>query len=79
MDYDWLADQLIKLEYLEDGPELGKDECEKVLDAIISKIGGTYMLIVNVNIEKNGVYYDYLLNKSDKNKVCIEEWDNRYL
>lgn len=79
MDYEWLVDNLIKTEYIEDGPELGKNECEKVLAKITSKTGRTYMLIVNVNIERNGVYYDYVLAGSDRNEVRIEEWDNRYL
>lgn len=37
------------------------------------------MLIVNINIEQDGIYYDYILDKNKVNKVIIEEWDNRYL
>lgn len=74
-----MADQLVKAEYLEDGPQLEADECQKVLEAASALGGKTYMLIVNINIERGGVYYDYMLSESEKNEVHIEEWDNRYL
>jgi hypothetical protein len=47
---------------------------------MISKTTGkTYMLIVNINIEQNGFFYDYILDDNNENEVHIEEWDNRYL
>lgn len=79
MDYEWLADKLIRDDHVEDGPELEKAECQELLNLISKKTGNTYMLIVNINIETDGFYYDYLLDKNDVNKVHIEEWDNRYL
>lgn len=79
LDYEWLADQLVKTEYVENGPQLEKDECQKVLDLVSKNTGKAHMLIVNVNIESNSIYYDYLLDESETNEVHIEEWDNRYL
>jgi hypothetical protein len=34
---------------------------------------------VNVNIDFDGICYDYVLDSNDTNKVLINEWDNRYL
>ena len=76
---EWLASCLIANEHVEDGPELEKGECQQVLDLICAKTGKSWDLIVNINIELNGIFYDYLLDKSDTKKVFIEEWDNRYL
>jgi len=78
-DLEWLAARLLQEEHVENGPELEKSDCRKVLDLISSKTGNTYMLIVNINIEQDGIYYDYILDKNKVNKVIIEEWDNRYL
>ena len=79
MNYDWLVDKLIRDGYAEDGPELDKVECQELLNKISKKASKTYMLIVNINIETNGFFYDYLLDENNENKVHIEEWDNRYL
>ena len=76
---EWLVNKLIQDGHAEDGPELEKAECQEVLDLISKRTNKTYMLIVNINIESDGFYYDYLLDKDDKNTVHIEEWDNRYL
>ena len=78
-DYEWLVDRLIDYEHVEEGPELEKQECQEILDLISEKTGKSYLLIVNINIEVDGIYYDYILDKNDTNKVIIEEWDNRYL
>ena len=78
-DYEWLADQLMRSEFVENGPQLEKGECQKLLDSILESTGKTYMLIVNVNIERSGVYYDYVLAPDSECGVHIEEWDNRYL
>ena len=79
MDYDWLIEKLLRDGYAEDGPELDKLECQAVLEKISEKACKTYMLIVNINIEQNGFFYDYILDEDKENKVRIEEWDNRYL
>ncbi len=79
MDYDWLVGKLIRDNYVEDGPDLDKAECQELLDMISKTTGKTYMLIVNINIEQNGFFYDYILDEDNENKVHIEEWDNRYL
>lgn len=79
MDYEWLANRLIDNEYAEDMPELDKETCEELLQYIFEKTGKAHMLIVNVNIDFDGVCYDYVLDSNDTNKVLINEWDNRYL
>lgn len=79
MDYEWMASKLVDNEYLEDGPELEKAECEQLLKLISKKTGKTHMLIVNVNIDLHEISYDYILDDNAKNEVVIQEWDNRYL
>ena len=79
MDFEWLASKLLRDEHVEDGPELDKAECQKLLDYIAKQSTEPHLLIVNVNIETDGIYYDYLLDKDKENKVVISEWDNRYL
>jgi hypothetical protein len=54
-------------------PELDKDECEKILAMIFEKTGKAHMLIVNVNIDFDGICYDYVLDSNDTNKVLINE------
>lgn len=78
-EYEWLVNRLIIHEHVEDGPELEKAECQQVLDAICEKTGGNWDLIVNINIETNGIFYDYFLDEKGTKKVFVEEWDNRYL
>lgn len=78
-DHEWLANRLISNEHVEDGPELDKVECQKVLDLICEKTGESYDLIVNINIETDGIFYDYILDRGGTKKVFVEEWDNRYL
>jgi hypothetical protein len=79
MDFEWLASKLLRDEHVEDGPELDKTECQKLLDYIAKQSAEPHLLIVNVNIETDGIYYDYLLDSNKENKVVISEWDNRYL
>ena len=79
MGYEWLATKLLRDEHVENGPELDKAECQALLDLISRESNETYMLIVNINIETDGIYYDYLLDKDKANKVVFSEWDNRYL
>lgn len=77
--YEWLAGRLVDYEHVEDGPELDKAECQKVLDLINKKTEKNFDLIVNINIELSGVCYDYIIDSSGSGKLFIEEWDNRYL
>jgi len=79
VDFEWLVSKLIKDEYVEDGPELEKEEQQHLMDLIAKQTDNPHMLIINVNIESDGIYYDYLLDKNDVNKVVVQEWDNRYL
>jgi len=77
----WLVDGLIRNERVEDGPELEKPECQQILNAVVKKLGCACELIVNINIERNGIFYDYLIDHENikESRVLIEEWDNRYL
>lgn len=68
-----MASKLLRDEHIEDGPELDKAECNKLLDEISKQSNETYMLIVNINIEMDGIYYDYLLDKNKESKVVISE------
>ena len=79
MDFEWLASKLLRDEHVEDGPELDKTGCQNLLDYIAKQSTEPHLLIVNVNIETDGIYYDYLLDSNKENKVVISEWDNRYL
>ena len=79
MDYEWLINRLIDTEYVENGPELDKAECQKLLDKISEISGKCYTLIVNINIELREISYDYILDNNTKNEVLMQEWDNRYL
>lgn len=79
MDYEWLINRLIDTEYVENGPELDKAECQKLLDKISEISGKYYTLIVNVNIDLREISYDYILDNNTKNEVLMQEWDNRYL
>ena len=68
-----MASKLVDNEYLEDGPELEKAECEQLLKLISKKTGKTHMLIVNVNIDLHEISYDYILDDNAKNEVVIQE------
>ena len=78
-DLEWLVDKLLREEYVEDGPELEKDEQQQLLDLIAQSTDEPHMLIININIESDGIYYDYLLDKNNENTIVVQEWDNRYL
>ena len=68
-----MVGKLVDNEYLEDGPELEKAECEQLLKLISEKTGKTHMLIVNVNIDLHEISYDYILDNNAKNEVVIQE------
>lgn len=72
-DCEWLACQLIDTEYVENGPQLDKCDCQKMLDDMSESTGKSYLLVVNVNVGSGRVYYDYVLYENDKNEVRIEE------
>ena len=74
-----MVDRLVNNNHLEDSLKLDKLECKQLLKHISEKTSKTHLLIVNVNIDLHEINYDYILDKSDKNDVLIQEWDNRYL
>lgn len=76
--YNWLIDNLIRNEYVEDAEHLTKEEATELLASIVNETGKKYDLIVHINIETDGVYYDYVLDSTGNGEVLIEEWDNRY-
>ena len=71
-----LAERLIRDEYLEDIEHLTKAEAEEVLSIIESRVKGSRLLIINVNNEADGVYYDAVLSEDKKSAVIFEEWNN---
>ena len=80
MENEWLINRLINDEYVEDGPVMEKQEAQTVLKMISEKTGKTYILIININIDFDGITYDYVLDAdANSSKVLIQEWDNRYL
>jgi len=74
--FDWLIDRLINDEYVEDIEHLTEEEAKEVLAIISSRTGKTYTLIIHINNEVDGVYYDAVLDTDTKNSVLFEEWDN---
>lgn len=75
--YSWLIDNLIRNEYVEDAEHLTKEEATELLASIVNETGKKYDLIVHINIETDGIYYDYVLDSTGDGEVLIEEWDNR--
>lgn len=75
--YSWLSDNLIRNEYVEDAEHLTKEEATELLASIVNETGKKYDLIVHINIETDGIYYDYVLDSTGDGEVLIEEWDNR--
>lgn len=75
--YSWLIDNLIRNEYVEDAEHLTKEEATELLASIVNETGKKYDLIVHINIETDGIYYDYVLDSAGDGEVLIEEWDNR--
>ena len=75
--YSWLIDNLIRNEYVEDAEHLTKEEAAELLASIVNETGKKYDLIIHINIETDGIYYDYVLDSTGDGEVLIEEWDNR--
>ena len=75
--YSWLIDNLIRNEYVEDAEHLTKEEATELLASIVNETGKKYDLIIHINIETDGIYYDYVLDSTGDGEVLIEEWDNR--
>ena len=73
---EFLAEMLIRDEYLEDIEHITKEEAERVLELIDERTGKSHLLIINVNNERDGIYYDAVLSDGDKSAVIIEEWNN---
>jgi len=74
--FDWLVDRLIEDEYVEDIGPMSAEEAEELLKLISAKTNKTYTLIIHVNTEVDGIYYDAVLDTDTKNSVLFEEWDN---
>ena len=68
---------MIRNEYVEDAEHLTKEEATELLASIVNETGKKYDLIIHINIETDGVYYDYVLDSDGAGEVLIEEWDNR--
>lgn len=68
---------MIRNEYVEDAEHLTKEEATELLASIVNETGKKYDLIVHINIETDGIYYDYVLDSTGDGEVLIEEWDNR--
>ena len=74
--FDWLVDRLIEDEYVEDIGPLSEEEAKEVVELISGKTGKTYTLIIHVNNEEDGVFYDAVLDTDNENSVLFEEWDD---
>lgn len=72
---EWLAAQLMNSEYVEDTEHITKQEAKEILDYITAQTSKTHLLIVNINIDRNGEsIYDLILDNNDKNDAIFSEW-----